>query len=148
MHTLMLSMNIASNGEPLGPEPWHPLKPRDPGSADPQAQLAYHRALWRLRRFDNYHYTLSQRRMGVAEADLRVQVVDGVVAAVHRLDVASPVQPPPDVGTVEDYFDRIEQALMAAPGAVLAYYHSLHGYPLSVIFRGLEKSLLRPRLRA
>lgn len=148
MHTLMFSMNIASNGQELAPDQSLQVRRRPPGSAEPQAQLAYYRALWRSRRFDTYHYTLSQRRLGVPEADLRVQVVGGTVAAVHRLDLASPVQPPPEAGTIEDYFERIEQALLAAPGAVRAYYHSLHGYPLSVIFRGFEQSLLEPRMQA
>jgi len=148
MHTLMFSMNIASNGEALAPEQWRQLGRRDPGSAEPRAQLAYYRALWQLRRFDCYQYTLSQRRLGEPEADLRVQVVGGEVARVHRLDLACPVDPPPEVGTIEDFFDRIERAIIAAPGAVLACYHSLHGYPLSVIFRGLEQSLEEPRLRA
>lgn len=133
MYTLMLSMNIASNGANLAPEALLQLKRQYRTRAnDPHSQLAYHRALWRLSGFDDYRYTLSRRCFAMPESDIRVQVAGGKIHSARCLEPGGETVPVEDeVGTIDDYFDWIEQALRDAPESVRAQYHSLHGYPLS-----------------
>lgn len=132
-------MNIASNGAGLTPEALLALKRRFPAwYEDPVSEVAYHRELWRLREFDAYQYTLSQRPYSGSTDDLRVRVVAGQVTEVRRLHCATLVTAPDGmgaapvgVGTIDNYFDWIEGELLGAPHLVRAHFHGLHGYPLS-----------------
>lgn len=139
MLTLMFSMNIASNGAALTPEQWRTLRRRFPDHGGVLTQLRFHRALWRLRQFEHYQYTLSQRLCGRPEGELRVRVSAGRVENVYCLNRAQAIAPPPHVGAVEDYFERAELALTKAPESVCAYFHPLHGYPLSLSFSALAQ---------
>lgn len=142
MYTCMISMNIASNGASVTPQALAAVKCRYSGlEADPFEALAYHRELWRLSGFDTYQYTLSQRCFALPESDLRVWVVGGKVVEVRRVDCATPIELPQGAGTVESYFDWIEQVLRDAPGRVQAHYHGLHGYPQSFLLKNFGQEL-------
>lgn len=149
MVTLMISMNIASNGAGSAPEAMLALKARFSGwHQDPLAALAYHRALWHLRGFDAYQYTLSQRPFSSLEGDLRVRVVAGQVVEVCRLNCATLIQAPETVGTMDDYFEWIERELLSAPHSPRAHFHGLHGYPLSFSLEQISQRQEKERQRA
>ncbi|WP_027330507.1 DUF6174 domain-containing protein [Marinimicrobium agarilyticum] len=132
MQTFMISMNIASNGD--APEPQTLLelrrKVRD-WSYSAESELVYHRQLWQLSGFDSYQFTLSRRGGGLPAADIRVRVSEGQVVSAHHLETGAPVITGDAIGTVEDYFWELEQALRQEGGQVRVEYHSLYGYPLS-----------------
>jgi len=131
MQRLMISMNIASNGCATAPDTLLELRRRVRDlSCSAETELDYHRQLWRLSGFDSYQFTLSARSTHQSDLDVRVRVVNGVVACAHRLeDPTTPVRVP-EVGTVEDYFRWIEQALQLRTEGTRVHYHSLYGYPL------------------
>ncbi len=131
MQRLMISMNIASNGCATAPETLLELRRRVRDlSCCAETELDYHRQLWRLSGFDSYQFTLSARSARQADLDVRVRVVNGAVACAHRLeDPSTPVRLP-EVGTVEDYFQWIEQALQHRTKGTRVHYHPLYGYPL------------------
>ncbi len=131
MQRVMISMNIASNGQAQEPEALLELRRRVRDlSCSAETELAYHRELWRLSGFGSYQFTLSVRGARQAAPDVRVRVVDGVVASAHRLDDPAVGVMPPEVGTVEDYFQWIERALQRRLGKARVHYHPLYGYPL------------------
>lgn len=132
MQTFMISMNIASNGDAPQPQTLLELRRRvRDWSYGPESELAYHRQLWRLSGFDNYQFTLSRRGGGLPSADIRVRVVAGQVVSAHYLDTGAPVVTGEAIGTIEDYFYELGQALRQGGGQVRVEYHSLYGYPLS-----------------
>lgn len=135
----MISMNIASNGDAPEPQALLELRRRlRDRSYTPESELAYYRQLWQLSGFDNYQFTLSRRGGGFPSADIRVRVVGGQVAGAHHLETGTPVVVGEAIGTMEDYFLELEQALKRGEGEVRVEYHSLYGYPLSFC---LSKSL-------
>lgn len=140
MQTMMISMNIASNGRVMAPEALVELRRqvRDL-RCSAETELAYHRQLWRLSGFDTYQYTLSTRSPRKGASDIRVRVVGGVVTSAHRLDDPGARVGASQVGTVEQYFQWIEQALERRSGGARIHYHPLYGYPLSF---SLEETLV------
>lgn len=131
MQRVMISMNIASNGQAQEPEALLELRRRVRDlSCSAETELNYHRELWRLSGFDSYQFTLSVRGNCQAAPDVRVRVVDGMVDSAHCLDDPAVRVRPPEVGTVEDYFQWIERALKRHSGGTRVHYHPLYGYPL------------------
>lgn len=144
MQTFMVSMNIVSNGRSAAPEALRELR-QDISAMNldgSRAELAYHRQLWRLSGFGTYQFTLIRRGSGPRGGDIRVRVKDGVLASALRLDErgleAEPIPVSgPEVGTIDDYFQRIDQELCHAKLGVNVYYHPQYGYPMS--FRTSER---------
>lgn len=130
MQRMMISMNIASNGQAQEPESLVKLRCRVRDlRVSPEAALDIHRQLWRLSGFDTYQFTLSQRS-ALTSADIRVRVANGEVLSAHELGTGRPY-PIHDVGTVDEYFEWIAVELRRTPNNLRALYHPLYGYPLS-----------------
>lgn len=133
MYTLMIAMNICSNGLPVRQEALANQERLLQEDGGPLARLWYHRALWRLRGFGSYQYTLSWRGMPASSRDLRVRVEAGEVVSVFTLGQNSqPRTLPAEACSIDDYFQLIGEALTADPGSVVVDYHSFHGYPSSI----------------
>lgn len=131
MQRVMISMNIASNGQAQEPEALVELRRRVRDlSCNAETELNYHRELWRLSGFDSYQFTLSVRGTHHVVPDVRVRVADGVVVSAHRLDDPTVRVSAPEVGAVEEYFRWIKQALKRYSGRTRVHYHPLYGYPL------------------
>lgn len=152
MYALMIAMNICSNGQAVCAKTAANLRQRYlRDESDPLSQLQYHRALWRLRDYDRYQYTLSRRCFALPEPDLRVRVDTGRVVAVFQLPEARQLSPSPsDALCMEDYFEHIGRALRTDSDSVQVEYDSVSGYPLSIaITSEVPRAALEPhRLRS
>lgn len=139
MYALMIAMNICSNGQAVCAKTVASLRQRYlRDEADPLSQLQYHRALWRLRDYKRYQYTLSQRCFAVPEPDLRVRVDAGKVEAVFQLPQGRQLSLlPAEALCMEDYFEHIGRALRTDSESVWVEYDSESGYPLSIVI-GVE----------
>ncbi|MDQ2075730.1 DUF6174 domain-containing protein [Marinimicrobium sp. ABcell2] len=143
MYTLMIAMNICSDGKPVSSSILADLQHRylrDP--ANPLSQLQYHRALWRLRDYDRYQYILRRRCFALPEPDLKVRVEAGQVQAVFCLPEGSELSPQPSEALcIEEHFEQIARALRTDPASVRVEYDSVSGYPLSIAVVAEESSL-------
>lgn len=134
MYALLIAMNICSNGTTVCTNTVTDLRKRYlRNESDPLSQLQYHRALWRLRDYDRYQYTLSRRCFALAEPDLKVRVDAGRVAAVFQLPEGRQLSPPPSEALcMEEYFEQIGRALRTDSDSVRVEYDAISGYPLSI----------------
>ena len=134
MYALMIAMNICSNGQAVCAKTVASLRQRYLcDESDPLSRLQYHRALWRLRDYDRYQYTLSRRCFALPEPDLKVRVDTGKVVAVFELPEGfQPSPPPSEALCMEDYFEHIGRALRTDSDSVRVEYDSVSGYPLSI----------------
>ncbi|UZJ44575.1 DUF6174 domain-containing protein [Marinimicrobium sp. C6131] len=130
MHKLMISMNIASNGQAREPEALLELRRRVRDvNTSPEEALYVHWQLWQMSGFDSYQFTLS-RCGSVGCNDIRVKVSGGAVISAHELG-SGRLCSAAEVGTVDDYFRWIEAELYGKPRTPQTVYHPLYGYPLS-----------------
>lgn len=139
MHKVMISMNIASNGQAREPEALLELRRRVRDvSASPEEALHTHWQLWQMSGFDTYQFTLS-RCGSVGCNDIRVRVAAGAVVSAHELGTGKACSTA-EVGTVDDYFRWIEAELYRKPRTPQAVYHPLYGYPLSFSLQSTQDS--------
>lgn len=139
MYALMIAMHICSNGRPVSRAALAEQERHWPGSDGPLARLMYHRALWRMRGFHSYQYTLSRRGTGVPGSDISVRVQAGEVVSVCALDGTPQTEVPAEYACeIDEYFRLVGRALSAGKGSVMVDYHPIHGYPLSITMTGSE----------
>lgn len=130
MDRLMISMNIASNGQAEEPEALLALRRRVRDvNPSPEEALYIHWQLWQLSGFDAYQFTLS-RCGSVGCHDIRVNVAAGAVVAAHELGTGRP-HAAAEVGSVDDYFRWLASELNHTGRKPPTVFHPLYGYPLS-----------------
>lgn len=136
MYTLMIAMNICSNGAALSGPALAELEARyEAGDQGPLNRFLYHRALWRWSGFASYQYILSRRGGSLRENDLKVRVENRRVSSAFELggnnsEAVSSAGGP--ALTIDDYFELIYKALLENPETISVDYHPLYGYPISL----------------
>lgn len=135
MYTLMIAMNICSNGTALSETALAELEARyEAGNQDALNRFFYHRALWCWSGFASYQYILSRRGRSFSENDLKVRVENRQVYSAYELggDSSKLVSATGPALTMDDYFELIYRALLESPETISVEYHPLHGYPISL----------------
>lgn len=134
MYTLMIAMNICSNGAALSGPALAELEARyEAGDQGPINRFLYHRALWRWSGFASYQYTLSRRGLRT-ENDLKVRVENRRVYSAFELggDNSEAVSAVSHALTIDNYFELIYRAMLENPETISVEYHPLYGYPNSL----------------
>jgi hypothetical protein len=150
MYALMIAMNICSNGKSVSSQTMVDLQRRYLRDAsDPLSQLQYHRALWRLRDYERYQYTLSRRCFALAEPDLKVRVEAGKLAAVFCFPEGRELSSaPPEALCIEGYFEQIDRALRTDAASVRVEYEPASGYPLTIATTTVDSNAVIKSLTA
>lgn len=146
MYTLMIAMNICSNGAALSGPALAELETRyETGNQGPISRFLYHRALWRWSGFASYQYILSRRGCSRTEKDLKVRVENRRVCSAFELggDSSEALSAPGRALTIDDYFDLIYRALLENPETISVEYHHLYGYPISLALDLRSQEALR-----
>lgn len=135
MYTLMIAMNICSNGAGLSGPALAELEAQyEATDQGPINRFLYHRALWRWSGFASYQYVLGRRHYSRPRNELKVRVENRQVHSAFELgDDSRDAMPVDGRGlTIDDYFELIYKALRENPDTVAVEYHPLYGYPISV----------------
>lgn len=146
MYTLMIAMNICSNGVAISEPALAELETRyEAGNQGPINRFLYHRALWRWSGFSSYQYILSRRGRLHTEKDLKVRVENRRVCSAFELggERSEAVSAAGRAFTIDDYFDLIYRALRENPETISVEYHPLYGYPISLALDLRSQGALR-----